>query len=247
MTLPPSARANTVAAVILLAGAGLSALAGHAARASRAAAATAAFRDDAADYLRHVVDALTQIDNDLVAMQSLFLASTFVEPEEFSIFAANLLTYGSSIAYEWAPRVASAERSAFEAGPPGGAGHAIVEVVDESTRRAGDRDVWYPVQYAQPAAANVKALGVDLAGEPIRREALESARDSGRVATTPGVTFVQGGRGFLSMAPVYDGSPLTTEDRRARFRGVVVAVTSVDRLQRAALVRRHLGPTRATA
>ncbi len=231
----PNARANTVGAVILLAGTALSLLAGGAARASRAAAARATFREGASDHIRHVVDALTRIDNDLVAMQSLFLASDRVEPEEFSVFAANLLTYSPSIAYEWAPRVVSAERSAFEAGPLGGTGHGIVEIVGGTSQRAADRDSWYPIAYAEPTAANAKALGIDLAGDPDRRTALETARDSGRVATTPGIAFVQGDRGFLSMAPVYEGTPRTTDERRAHFKGVVVAVTAVQTLLRAAL------------
>ncbi len=79
-----------------------------------------------------------------------------------------------------------------------------------------------------PLAPNLPALGLDLGSEPVRREAAEHARDTGRPHLTGNVTLVQDGLqrpGFLLFLPVYDASRPTTTvaERRAAFRCWVYA------------------------
>lgn len=68
-------------------------------------------------------------------------------------------------------------------------------------------------------------LGVDLAGETVRRVTAGRARDTGRIAMTPLVTLVANGSGHdvVIMAPVYTrGRPLeTVAQRRAALHGLV--------------------------
>jgi len=69
-------------------------------------------------------------------------------------------------------------------------------------------------------------IGLDLASEPARREALERARDGARMATTPDVRLrgVSGNpRGFFVALPVYRRgmSHRTPEERRRNTSGIL--------------------------
>ncbi len=84
------------------------------------------------------------------------------------------------------------------------------------------------IEYVEPFDPNSRALGFDIASEPIRRRAMQFARDSGEISASRPVTLVQppDTQGFLLMLAVYDQSPVpvTAPARRRHFLGVVVAV-----------------------
>jgi PAS domain S-box-containing protein len=85
------------------------------------------------------------------------------------------------------------------------------------------------ILYLEPRdARNLAAVGFDMFSEPVRRDAMRRARDSGLPAVTERVRLVQeiDGRpqpGVLMYVPVYEGGavPAGVEDRRARLRGFV--------------------------
>ncbi len=93
------------------------------------------------------------------------------------------------------------------------------------------------VRFIEPLAANQQALGLDVFAEPLRRAALQAARDSGEAQLTAPLSLAQdpgGALGFLLMVPVYQSGPppTTVDDRRARLRGWVDApFTSADILR----------------
>src|SRR5438093_618082 len=67
----------------------------------------------------------------------------------------------------------------------------------------------------------------DIYSDPVRRSAVEEARDSGDlVATAPVELLSGGGRGFVLYLAVYDtrSLPVTAPARRRHFRGTVTAV-----------------------
>jgi CHASE1-domain containing sensor protein len=74
---------------------------------------------------------------------------------------------------------------------------------------AGQRDVSFPIVFLEPFdGVNRLAFGFDLYSEPVRREAMDRARDSGRPALTGRIALVQdpaGARhpGLLLLLPVY--------------------------------------------
>ncbi|WP_242340633.1 CHASE domain-containing protein [Anaeromyxobacter sp. SG66] len=87
---------------------------------------------------------------------------------------------------------------------------------------------------------NQRAIGFDMFSEPVRRAAMERARDTDDPAATGRVELVQEtGRerqaGFLVYVPVYAGAPATVEERRDRLRGWVYAPFRAGDLLRAAL------------
>ncbi|NJK77909.1 MAG: hypothetical protein HC944_02920 [Nanoarchaeota archaeon] len=95
----------------------------------------------------------------------------------------------------------------------------------------GDRNEYHPVVYLEPFNdRNQRAFGYDMFSEPIRREAMESARSSGLPILSGKITLVQETdddiqSGFLIYFPLYDSKkPLqTTEDRINAFQGFVYA------------------------
>lgn len=102
---------------------------------------------------------------------------------------------------------------------------------DFAVRPSGERSMYAPVQFIEPfTGSNLRAFGYDTLTEPVRRAALEKARDSGKVAITDKLILAQNSDqekqpGFLMFAPVYrHGSDISTvASRRANLLGWVSA------------------------
>lgn len=83
-----------------------------------------------------------------------------------------------------------------------------------------------------PLQGNEKALGYDLASDPVRRKALERSADSGALVATRRIRLVQETSdqyGFLVYRPVYVGGiqPPTVEERRTALVGFALGVFRV--------------------
>ncbi|MGZ5199411.1 MAG: CHASE domain-containing protein [Telluria sp.] len=93
------------------------------------------------------------------------------------------------------------------------------------------RPLYTSISHIEPyQGRNLRAFGYDMFSEPVRRTAMEAARDTGKAAATGKVVLVQeDGRqdqaGFLLYLPVYRGGmPVrTVEQRRAAIVGWVYA------------------------
>ncbi len=91
------------------------------------------------------------------------------------------------------------------------------------------RSDYFPIVYLEPfTGRNLRAFGYDMSTDPVRRDAMERARETGRTSASGKVRLVQEtGQdeqpGFLVYLPVYDRSlPLdTVEDRRRAIRGFI--------------------------
>jgi PAS domain S-box-containing protein len=99
---------------------------------------------------------------------------------------------------------------------------------DFDVRTSGSTPDLYVIKYVEPLAVNIAAVGFDLGTEPVRREAIERAIDSGMPTLTGLLVLGQGSRrepGFLYLVPVYrDGTdPTTAEQRRNVLVGLVYA------------------------
>jgi PAS domain S-box-containing protein len=111
---------------------------------------------------------------------------------------------------------------------------------DYEVKPPGPREVYTSITHIQPFAdRNLRAFGYDMFSEPVRRAAMEAARDSGAAAATGRVTLVQEGArnvqpGFLMYVPVYrPGLPrATVQERRADIVGWVYAPFRMDDLMR---------------
>ncbi len=85
----------------------------------------------------------------------------------------------------------------------------------------GDRDHFSPIVFMEPlSGANLRAFGYDMLSEPVRRAAMERARDTGAPALSGKVTLVQETAakpqaGTVLYCPVYrNGLPNATVDQR---------------------------------
>ena len=100
---------------------------------------------------------------------------------------------------------------------------------------AGARDDYYPVEYFEAQAPELKVEGLDHGAYPIGREALERARDLGLPAASSRLISVidQGQKPrFLMVLPVYrNGMPTASvAERRAALHGFVYARFKVEEL-----------------
>lgn len=118
--------------------------------------------------------------------------------------------------------------------PPGGlaAHEASIRAEgfpDYQVQPAGERPLHTAIIYLEPFDwRNQRAFGYDMFSEPVRHEAMERARDSGRATLSGIVRLVQETdedvqKGFLMYSPVYrNGAPADTlEQRRAALDGFV--------------------------
>lgn len=112
-----------------------------------------------------------------------------------------------------------------------------------AVRPPGQRDTYTAILYLEPFdARNQRAFGFDMFSEPVRRAAMERARDSGDPAASGRVTLVQETEtgvqaGFLVYLPCYaPGAPVfTVEERRAALRGYVYSPFRMNNLMRGIL------------
>ena len=106
---------------------------------------------------------------------------------------------------------------------------------DFAVRTTGDAPDLYVIKYVYPLEGNEAAEGYDIGSEPVRREAVERAVDTGAPALTGRVTLVQDTThraGFLYLVPVYrNGAPASTPaERREALLGLVYAPLIIDEL-----------------
>ncbi len=170
---------------------------------------------------------------------ALYDASEKVGRSEFRRFAgAQLDRHGEVQALVWLPRIRAAEREGYEAAvrAEGLADYAMAEAgPDGGIQPLTPRAEYFPVHFVEPLPGNRPVLGVDLAANPVRRAAMELARDSGGMIASGAVTLLQpqGGRlGFLIFRPVYQnmGIPPDTSSRRQQLRGYAVGVFRIAEL-----------------
>lgn len=110
----------------------------------------------------------------------------------------------------------------------------------------GRRDVYTSIVFLEPfSGRNLRAFGFDMYSEPVRRAAMDRARDHGDAAVSGRVTLVQETEkdvqaGFLMYLPVYQsGVPqFTLEERRAALLGFVYSPFRVNDLMRGILDER---------
>jgi len=93
---------------------------------------------------------------------------------------------------------------------------------------SGDDPILYVVTQISPFSRNIGAWGIDSGANPIRRQAIEQAIDSGEATLSSAVRLVQDplkGPGFLLLVPVYKQGhdPGTPAERRSSLQGLLYA------------------------
>ncbi|MCW1921374.1 CHASE domain-containing protein [Luteolibacter arcticus] len=167
----------------------------------------------------------------LHALAGLYRTDAEVTREEFRTFVEPTLSRQPELqALAWDPRVKAADREKWEA-KARAEGFADFSFTEENAEGhfipAAAREEYFPVFYLESLARNAPALGFDVGSEPVRRAALELARDSGLPTATAPVRLAQepgSQSGFVVFLPIYRGPVETAEQRRENLLGFATAV-----------------------
>ena len=181
----------------------------------------------------------SQITN-LHLVERLLTLAPRIDRRQFAEFAAQTLTPGVH-ALEWAPRVAAAERAAFEAaGSAEGQPFRILEPTESGALvEAPARPEYFPSLYVEPRLRADTERGLDQSTDPIRRAAMSRARDTGQATVTEPVTLAgdRKTRVVIAVVPVYtpDASRAapavpSVAARQDSLRGFAVSVLPIDSL-----------------
>jgi CHASE1-domain containing sensor protein len=93
--------------------------------------------------------------------------------------------------------------------------------------RAGRRDQYIPVYYLETVLGNKRFLGFDSASDPMWREVMDGARDSGKPTATQEMMLLSSNKkpGFVVFLPIFRrGLNHSIEDRRRNLRGYISGV-----------------------
>jgi len=180
----------------------------------------------------------------LHSIESFFGSSVNVGRQEFKSFVSRwFLRHRGIQALSWNPRVLDTERTAYEQAARRN-GFTNFQITEQNGQgelaRAAPRAEYVPVYYLEPYVGNESALGFDVASDPIRREALNQARDTGKPRATDPTTLVQDAElkpGFLVFLPIYrNGLPQKTpEERRRNLQGYATGAFRVSDLIKTSL------------
>ncbi|MBN1395119.1 MAG: CHASE domain-containing protein [Pirellulales bacterium] len=183
----------------------------------------------------------------LESIRNFFYGSQYVSEEEFREFVKPFLRNVRDIrTLQWAPLVAGEDRKQWEKSLLRASNAACLGITERSPSgdlaSAGERDKYFPVNYQEPAKIYCIERGFDLASDPIVRQALDSARDSGSPAVTQRISMVEKGPhkyGVMIVVPVYKTKsvPKTAAERRRDIRGFVAGCFRVHDIVNIALMQ----------
>ncbi|MCP3902524.1 MAG: PAS domain S-box protein [Planctomycetes bacterium] len=154
-----------------------------------------------AEFSRRAQERILAVERELttalVVMESLAAfcdSAPAVDRRHFREFTAPILARHPNIqGLGFDPRISAADRTTHEQGTQreGFDGYCITERAPDGTLvPAGDRDEYVVVHFIEPLPGNEAAIGYDIASEPMRREALGRARETGQPAATGRLTLV---------------------------------------------------------
>jgi diguanylate cyclase (GGDEF)-like protein len=170
----------------------------------------------------------------LAALRTLFeSANEEITRSEFETFSGRLFEQHPGILrVAWLPRINRKERAEYEAAAiaDGVSGYHIKSLgPDGSLAAAAQRDEYFPVFYSTEPKTSV-VYGMDYSSAPVRRAAMERARDNDLVTALRTRLYETNGgsqsRGVLVCVPVYakGTSRTTVADRRRNLAGYVVGI-----------------------
>ena len=177
-----------------------------------------------------------------IAVAGLYRAIDTVTQDELTTFADGVRDDRPGVlSLSWIAVVPADQRASYERrnaqALPTEIG-AIWQLDSKGERaRADERAVYYPLEAVAPLAASRRILGFDLGSEPVRRAALERARDRAVPTATPRIDLLQdssGLPGFLILVPVY-GKPSAVGGRPV-LRGFSSTAVRVHDVVSAALI-----------
>ncbi len=173
----------------------------------------------------------------LLGARAIYAASQNVERAEFAAFVAErdlAREFPGAIGIGFIKHVKRQDLDAFIAAERAdGAPDFSVRSLAEPGSPLADATELYIITHCFPKERNGIAWGLDTGSEPVRREAVERAVETGEAAISGRISLVQGYRGrsaFLYMVPIFrnDAHPSTPAERRAALLGLAYAPIVLD-------------------
>jgi len=166
----------------------------------------------------------------LYALRGLFDASDKVTRDEFHQFAQALSLaerYPGATNISFASRVPHAKKLEFERAVRAETSPLIKGLPEFAIKPPGERPEYAVLTYIEPMGKNVPAWGLDLNADPLRRSVTDRARDTGRMASSSGVTLLRDSNAGVSSTllrlALYRGGgvPGSVEERPRLYWGMV--------------------------
>jgi len=185
----------------------------------------------------------------LYALRGLFDSSTEVTRDEFHQFAQALSLserYPGVTNISFTFRVPHARKLQFERAVRAEKSPLVKGLPEFAIKPPGDRPEYAVLIYLEPMGKNVVAWGFDLNADPLRRSAVDRARDSGQISASSGVTLLRDGTApvasTLLRLAVYRGGgvPGSLEERQRLYMGIVGSAVRVGEMIDATLSKEVL-------
>ena len=173
------------------------------------------FTQDARDLVHLLRDNIKDKLIELQGIASFFGTPGEVSRDAFLQFVAPYLSYlhfsydPSIQALEWIPRVPGKERRRYEE-MARREGFPDFQITENNTQgqlvQAGERNEYFPIYFVDPYLGNEKALGYDLASDPIFRKEMLFSQEFGAPASMETMRLMQElgiQRCLLMLLPVY--------------------------------------------
>src|SRR5256885_10607351 len=166
----------------------------------------------------------------LYALRGLFDSSTEVTRDEFHQFAQALSLserYPGVTNISFTFRVPHARKLQFERAVRAEKSPLVKGLPEFTIKPPGDRPEYAVLTYLEPMGKNVVAWGLDLNADPLRRSAMDRARDTGEIASSSGVTLIRDGNASVASTllrlAVYRGGgvPGAVDERQRLYSGNV--------------------------
>jgi CHASE1-domain containing sensor protein len=192
----------------------------------------------------------------LFALRGLFYASKRVTRDDFHEFAQALSLgerYPGVTNISFAFRVPHTKKAEFERAVRAEKSSLLKGLPEFSIKPPGERPEYAVLTYVEPMGKNVAAWGLDLNADPLRRSAMDRARDTGKMTSTSGVTLVRDSSApvtsTLLRLAVYRGGgvPQSLEERQQRYRGMVGSTLRVGEMIESTLSKEVLSRIRVQA
>src|SRR5881296_3543293 len=185
----------------------------------------------------------------LYAMRGLFDSSTEVTRDEFHQFAQALSLgerYPGVTNISFSFRVPHARKLQFERAVRAERSPLVKGLPEFAIKPPGERPEYMVLTFLEPMGKNVVAWGLDLNADPLRRSAVDRARDSGQISASSAVTLLRDGNASVASTllrlAVYrgGGAPGSLEERQRLYSGMVGSAVRVGEMIDATLSKEIL-------
>ena len=185
----------------------------------------------------------------LYALRGLFDSSNEVTRDEFHQFAQALSLgerYPGVTNISFTFRVPHARKLQFERAVRAEKSLLVKGLPEFAIKPPGERPEYAVLTYLEPMGKNVVAWGLDLNADPLRRSAVDRARDSGQISASSAVTLLRDGNASVASTllrlAVYrgGGAPGSLEERQRLYSGMVGSAVRVGEMIDATLSKEIL-------